>query len=109
MIKVLCFVALLVCVLAQRAPVDEAPKPYQFEYAEQIGGKDDVGGSISHSETQDAQGKVQGRYSLEIGDGRKRVVEYVADQDGFKAEVKSNEGLPPHNPADAVFNVFKRK
>lgn len=107
--QIVCLAALLVCALAQRDQ-DEAPKPYQFQYAEKIGGEGEVAGSISHSANADASGKVEGRYSLEIEDGRRREVEYVADKDGFRASVKSNEpGFQADSPADAVYNLFRRK
>ncbi|XP_067118695.1 cuticle protein 10.9-like [Centruroides vittatus] len=111
MIKVICIVALFVCALAQRAPIaDEAPKPFAFDYAAKVGGEGEVAGSLSANAVGDAQGRVEGSYSFEIEDGRRRVVSYVADKDGFRANVQTNEqGTKPESPADAVFTALKRK
>lgn len=87
--------------------VDEAPKPFQFDYAAKIGGNGEVAGDISHTANGDANGKVEGSYSLSIEDGRRRVVDYVADKDGFRANVRSNEpGFKDESPNDAVFGFL---
>ncbi|GFY73241.1 cuticle protein 14 isoform a, partial [Trichonephila inaurata madagascariensis] len=48
-------------------------------------------GEQFRSEGTDALGRVVGSYGLKHIDGTHRVVEYVADKDGFRAEVRSNE------------------
>lgn len=46
---------------------------------------------------------------MEIDDGRQRVVNYVADKDGFRAEVKSNEpGFSQDDPADVTHTRLKK-
>ncbi|XP_055932156.1 uncharacterized protein LOC129962420 [Argiope bruennichi] len=59
-------------------------------------------GEQFRSEGTDALGRVVGSYGLKHIDGTHRVVEYVADKDGFRAEVKSNEpGIVSAEAADA--------
>ncbi|GFS82302.1 cuticle protein 14 isoform a [Nephila pilipes] len=48
-------------------------------------------GEQFRNEGTDALGRVVGSYGLKHIDGTHRVVEYVADKDGFRAEVRSNE------------------
>lgn len=72
------------CVLAQDQ--DAKPEPYQFNYASQ-----DKEGSSSHEESGDGSGKIQGKYTLMLADGRMRVVTYWADESGFHADVMTNE------------------
>lgn len=59
---------------------------YKFGYDEQHS----TGGS-SRKEEGDSWGNKVGSYSLNVGDGRKRVVKYVADGHGFRASISSNE------------------
>ncbi|PRD35146.1 UNVERIFIED_CONTAM: Cuticle protein 10.9 [Trichonephila clavipes] len=80
---------------------DETPKPYAFNYNAPL----DDGGQSSRAETADGSGRVQGSYTLNNDEGHFRVVEYVADQDGFRAVVRTNEpGTESKNPADVVMN-----
>ncbi|GFR01357.1 cuticle protein 14 isoform a [Trichonephila clavata] len=59
-------------------------------------------GEQFRSEGTDALGRVVGSYGLKHIDGTHRVVEYVADKDGFRAEVRSNEpGVISAEAADA--------
>lgn len=47
-----------------------------------------------------------GTYALHDKDGRKRIVEYVADKKGFRAKIHSNEpGLQSHHAAHAHYDV----
>lgn len=72
------------------------PTPYQFSYTAPA-----EGGSSSHQETGDGNGRVTGSYTVEDEDGRSRIVEYVADEDGFRASISTNEpGTSNQNPAD---------
>ncbi|XP_074603466.1 uncharacterized protein LOC141857000 [Brevipalpus obovatus] len=69
---------------------------YQFAYNEQ-----GQTGGTTRSESGDVYGRKQGSYSLGVIDGRQRVVDYVADEGGFRASVRTNEpGTAPLNPAD---------
>ena len=57
-------------------------------------------GGHSQNEKGDAWGNKEGTYSLNVGDGRQRVVKYVADGHGFRASIKTNEpGIVAKAPA----------
>ncbi|GBN97358.1 Cuticle protein 14 isoform a [Araneus ventricosus] len=52
-----------------------------------------------------SHGVVAGSYGLAIADGRQRVVNYVADAAGFRADIKTNEpGVEPKDPANTAIN-----
>ncbi|XP_054163236.1 adult-specific rigid cuticular protein 15.5-like [Oppia nitens] len=54
---------------------------------------------------QGAPGVQVGSYGLRDADGRVRVVNYVADAAGFRANVQSNEpGVEPKDPANVLIN-----
>ncbi|KAL3243112.1 hypothetical protein MRX96_047613 [Rhipicephalus microplus] len=54
-------------------------------------------------ESGDGNGRVQGRYTLSLADGRTRTVTYTADENGYRAEIVTNEqGTESKNPADVV-------
>jgi len=96
MIKICLLLALTVAgaaALQDGAPVGEAaPEPYSYAY------QTDTHGA---SEQRDAQGRVTGFYTLADADGRERRVEYVADENGFRAKVATNEvGTKSENPAN---------
>lgn len=85
---------------APRVPETYSYSPYSFNYVAQ--GED---GSSSRQETGDASGRVVGSYTIAVEDGRRRVVDYVADQDGFRATIDTNEpGTDIQNPASVVFH-----
>lgn len=76
------------------------PIPYQFAYKAETSE-----GSHSQDETSDANGRRQGSYSISLADGRQRSVSYVADEDGFRAEVSTNElGTESKDAADAKYS-----
>lgn len=78
---------------------------YAFGYDEQHHDAWGSGGS-SRDEKGDSWGNKEGSYSLNVGDGRQRVVKYVADGAGFRASIKTNEpGIVASNPADANINT----
>ncbi|XP_055934883.1 cuticle protein 14-like [Argiope bruennichi] len=52
------------------------------------------GGPSFHSEVGDITGKKVGSYTLKDVDGKVKVVDYVADHEGFKANIKTSEKLP---------------
>ncbi|GIY17741.1 uncharacterized protein CDAR_406941 [Caerostris darwini] len=62
------------------------PSPYNFGYAVQ--GHD---GSQFRKEQGDGHGQVQGSYGYRDSQGILREVHYVADHNGFRAQVKTNE------------------
>ncbi|XP_055934265.1 cuticle protein 14-like [Argiope bruennichi] len=52
-----------------------------------------------------SNGVVAGSYGLAVADGRQRVVNYVADAAGFRADIKTNEpGVEPKDPANTAIN-----
>lgn len=88
--------------LVSAAPVDEKPDPYSFAFEE----VDEYGTKISRQESGDERGVVQGQYSYQDASGLIRTVQYVADDDGFRANVISNEpGLTNSAPAGATYSV----
>ncbi|KAG8200058.1 hypothetical protein JTE90_001916 [Oedothorax gibbosus] len=72
-----------------------APQPYKFGY--QV--KDKEGAQHRHEES-DGHGNVRGSYGYTDDKGQYREVHYVADKNGFRAQVKTNEaGTANQNPA----------
>nr|XP_037281514.1 cuticle protein 10.9-like [Rhipicephalus microplus] len=100
--KLVILFACICVVAAQRgfAPVENYPPiPYSFNYASQ-----DAEGSHTHEQSGDGAGRVTGRYTIQLADGRTRTVTYTADENGYRAEVVTNElGTESKNPADVVF------
>ncbi|KAG8201757.1 hypothetical protein JTE90_012816 [Oedothorax gibbosus] len=85
---------------APRVPETYSYQPYSFSYLAQ--GED---GSSSRQESSDASGRVVGSYTIAVEDGRRRVVDYVADHNGFRATIDTNEpGTDVQHPADVVFH-----
>ncbi|XP_015926493.1 cuticle protein 14-like [Parasteatoda tepidariorum] len=73
---------------------------YQFGYDEEH-----TSGGSFRKETGDVYGNKYGSYGLRDADGRYRVVNYVADSAGFRADIKSNEpGVAPKDPASTTIN-----
>ncbi|XP_015905604.2 ataxin-2 homolog [Parasteatoda tepidariorum] len=76
------------------------PSPYNFEFNT----KDENGTSQFRSETSDGKGKIEGRYGYKDAFGIERIVEYVADENGYRAQIKTNEpGIESKSPASAQF------
>ncbi|PRD33096.1 UNVERIFIED_CONTAM: Cuticle protein 14 isoform a [Trichonephila clavipes] len=62
-------------------------------------------GGTFRKEAGDALGNKVGSYGLRDADGRVRVVNYVADAAGFRADIKTNEpGVEPKDPAATTIN-----
>lgn len=75
------------------------PTPYAFEYS-----VNSAEGGHSRTERGDGAGRVTGSYTIQLADGRSRVVEYVADEGGYRANVRTNEfGTESQSPADVTF------
>ncbi|CAN7996628.1 unnamed protein product, partial [Ixodes hexagonus] len=82
--------------VVKAAPVP--PQPYSFSYDN----TDEFGTRISQEETGDENNNKVGSYSYTDPDGVHRTVKYVADADGFRVTVETNEpGTKTSNPADA--------
>ena len=88
-------------------PQDETPKPYSFTY-EAV--DDQTGANSKREESSDGR-TTRGSYSYIDADGVFRVVEYTADENGFNANIRTNEpgtaaaaGDQP-NPANTVWAV----
>ncbi|KAG8172754.1 hypothetical protein JTE90_019225 [Oedothorax gibbosus] len=52
------------------------------------------GGPSFHSESGNAAGAKVGSYGVKDANGKVRIVDYVADHEGFKANIKTSEDLP---------------
>ena len=77
-----------------------APEPYSFSYE-----AESIGGFASRQESGDAQGRVTGFYTILGEDGRERRVDYVADENGYRAKVSTNEvGTRSEPSADVGYN-----
>ena len=73
---------------------------YAFGYNE-----DHATGGTFRRETGDAHGNKIGSYGLRDADGRLRIVNYVADALGYRANIQSNEpGVEPKDPAATLIN-----
>lgn len=80
------------------------PKPYSFGY--EAPGSD---GRSSRSESSDGR-KVTGSYTMVGADGVNRVVNYVADGDGFRASIITNEpGTERQNPSGVIMETSQPK
>ncbi|PRD31841.1 UNVERIFIED_CONTAM: Cuticle protein 10.9 [Trichonephila clavipes] len=66
---------------------NEAPKPYNFDYQS----ADEQGNVHYRNEEGDASGTVRGTYGYTDNQGLFRVVEYIADASGFRANIRTNE------------------
>ncbi|KAI2809434.1 hypothetical protein BLOT_000583 [Blomia tropicalis] len=76
------------------------PHPFKFGYK-----VTDKYGSHTRNEEGDGHGNRHGSYSIHDKDGRVRVVEYVADKNGFQAKIKSNEpGVQSSHAAHASYD-----
>lgn len=102
-IKVL-FVALACVYLVSAAPaVEEKPEPYAFQFES----TDEQGNAVhTRQEQGDDKGVIQGSYTVTDAEGHTRTVQYIADDDGFRATVTSNEpGLVSSAPAGVTYSV----
>ncbi|KFM64840.1 Cuticle protein 10.9, partial [Stegodyphus mimosarum] len=93
------FAFLAVAAVAQYAEPQYQPIPYSFNYAAET----EDGGRSSREESGDGAGRVTGSYSVNNLEGHSRVVEYIADEGGFRATIRTNEpGTDNISPADVV-------
>merc|ERR1739844_58183 len=112
MYKLLVASALLAAALADSPPAYGAPAPYHpapaykpveklppQPFAYEYGVADDYSkNNFRKTETQDAEGKVAGSFTIALPDGRIQTTTYTADHyNGFVAEV-TYEGTPVYPP-----------
>ncbi|XP_077552631.1 uncharacterized protein LOC144167134 [Haemaphysalis longicornis] len=84
------------------AAADGPPQPYSFGYDN----TDEFGTQLFHNEQGDANNAKTGSYGYRDANGIYRTVSYVADANGFRATIDTNEpGTAPGQSADAVFNA----
>ncbi|KAH6929056.1 hypothetical protein HPB50_022531 [Hyalomma asiaticum] len=77
---------------------------YNFGYDE-----DHTSGGSFRRETGNALGAKEGSYGLRDADGRVRVVNYVADELGFRASISTNEpGTAPSTPAGVTIGTAQQ-
>jgi len=82
---------------------NEEPEPEPYTFAFEAAS---AGGMSRREESQDANGRVVGFYTILGEDGRERRVDYVADENGFRATVQSNEmGVQSESSANAQYIV----
>lgn len=78
------------------------PKPYEFGFEV----SDGLGMFQHRRETSDGVGRVEGSYGYVDHNGVSRKVDYVADKDGFRPVIHSNEpGLSGQSSANVLFIV----
>lgn len=79
---------------------EPAPEPFNFAYTSETAD----GSSSSHEATQTIDGVVTGSYTIKEPNGQERRVDYIADANGYRATVRTNElGTESKNTADAVY------
>ena len=81
------------------------PQPYNFDY----NAADEEGNKHYRNEQGDQNGNVKGTYGYNDVQGLYRIVEYVADENGFRVNIKTNEpGVDDkESPADVVLTAEK--
>ncbi|GBN77268.1 hypothetical protein AVEN_130964-1 [Araneus ventricosus] len=82
---------------------NEVPQPYNFDYQS----ADEQGNTHYHREEADASGTVRGSYGYTDVQGLYRVVDYIADVNGFRASIRTNEPGTDgkESPADVQMTV----
>merc|ERR1739838_257037 len=108
MFKVILASALVVAAYAAAPPAYGPPAPYKEEklapqpFAYEYGVNDDYSkANFQKSESQNAEGVVQGKFVIALPDGRIQTTTYTADHyNGFIADV-TYEGTPVYPPEPA--------
>lgn len=82
----------------------QAPASYSFEYAVK---DEESGNDFGHQESREGD-VAQGKYYVLLPDGRKQIVEYTADTDGYHPKVTYEEtgngnGGYPKGPANGGY------
>jgi hypothetical protein len=91
-------------ILRQISPLESAESepiaPYSFSYS-----ADAVDGRSAREESSDGTNVVRGSYMISSADGIKRIVNYIADENGFRAQIQTNEpGTESKSPANVELN-----
>lgn len=88
---------------AAAAPEEpQRPRAYSFSYDTEH----EDGSNQRREESSDANGVVRGSYSYRDADGLFRTVEYIADENGYRANIRTNEpGVSPGQPADVQLQL----
>lgn len=91
---------------SEAAEVYDRVAPYGFAFESE----DEFGTKLGRQESANEQGVVTGQYTLSDATGISRIVTYVADENGFRATVKTNEpGTITSNPADATYESLAQR
>ena len=89
MFRILIFLVILAVAIAASRPAEEKeekPRPYEFEFEEKH-----ENNSLVRQEAGDASGTVRGSYTYIDRNGITRTITYVADENGFQADIKPNQ------------------
>ncbi|GFX19236.1 cuticle protein 16.8 [Trichonephila clavipes] len=88
--------------------IDEEKVPQSYKFGFEI--KDEHEGHQYRHEQKDAKGNIHGRFGYRDAKGQYRQVDYVADNHGFRANVKTNEpGIVDQNPANVEIQKDKNE
>ena len=80
----------------------QGPSNYAFGYSV----KDDYSGDdFSHNEVRDGY-KTEGEYRVALPDGRVQIVSYVADENGYHADVRKRVTIRAHKTFFLLFTSF---
>ncbi|XP_064455911.1 cuticle protein 10.9-like [Ornithodoros turicata] len=93
------FLAVVALAVAQE---NYPPQPYSFNFDS----TDEFGTRLFQSESGDEGNRKTGSYGYVDASGVQRTVNYVADENGFRATVDTNEpGTKAESPADVQLNA----
>ncbi|GIY54719.1 hypothetical protein CDAR_367701 [Caerostris darwini] len=88
--------------------LDEPKAPQAYRFGFEI--KDEHQGHQFRHEQKDVKGNIKGRFGYRDAKGQYRQVEYIADDHGFRAKVKTNEaGTLDQNPANVEIEKDKNE
>ena len=83
----------------------QAPSNYAFGYSV----KDDYSGDdFSHNEVRDGY-KTEGEYRVALPDGRVQIVSYIADENGYHADVRKSVTIRAINCNSNFYNLTTNK
>ncbi|CAN7996841.1 unnamed protein product, partial [Ixodes pacificus] len=95
-----CIFAIVASQAVQEAKPVRIPQPYSYSFDN----TDDFGTRLTRQETGDENNGKVGSYSYVDPNGVTRTVKYVADQDGFRVKIETNEpGTRTSSPANAPY------